>query len=75
VPVASADAIVATATITEALRAGVFRATLEDSGHNVLVHLAGRMRRNRIRVLVGDRVQVELSAYDPAKGRITYRWK
>ncbi len=44
-----------------------------DNGMQVLAHLAGRMRRFRIRVLPGDRVSVEVSAYDPTRGRITYR--
>ena len=46
-----------------------------DNGHTVLAHLAGRMRRNRIRVLIGDKVQVEVSAYDLNRGRIVYRFK
>jgi translation initiation factor IF-1 len=41
----------------------------------VLGHLSGKMRRNHIRILAGDRVQVELSAYDLTRGRITYRYK
>lgn len=72
---ASEDAIVAAGVVTEALRAGSFRVRLDDAAAEVLVHLSGRMRRNRIRVIVGDRVQVELSAYDPSRGRLTYRWK
>jgi translation initiation factor IF-1 len=59
---------------SEALKGGHFRITL-DNGHNVLGHLSGKMRQNRIRVLPGDRVQVELSPYDLSKARITYRFK
>jgi translation initiation factor IF-1 len=44
-----------------------------DQEHTVLAHLAGKLRRSRIRVLTGDRVTVELSPYDLTKGRITYR--
>ncbi|MEQ9319281.1 MAG: translation initiation factor IF-1 [Polyangiaceae bacterium] len=44
-----------------------------DNGMQVMAHLAGKLRRFRIRVLPGDRVSVEVSAYDPTKGRITFR--
>jgi translation initiation factor IF-1 len=44
-----------------------------DNGHTILAHIAGRMRRHRIRILPGDRVDVELSPYDLTKGRIVYR--
>ena len=46
-----------------------------ENGHMVLAYIAGRMRRNRIRVLTGDKVTVELTPYDLAKGRITFRNK
>lgn len=61
-------------TIAEALSNGMFRITL-DNGHEVLGHLAGRMRRFRIKVLLGDKVKVELSPYDLTRGRITFRNK
>jgi translation initiation factor IF-1 len=60
--------------VTEALPNTMFRVKL-DNGHEVLGHLAGKMRRFRIRVLPGDRVRVELSPYDLTRGRITYRMK
>ncbi len=44
-----------------------------DNGHKVLAHLSGRLRKNYIRILPGDRVRVEISPYDLTKGRITYR--
>jgi translation initiation factor IF-1 len=44
-----------------------------DNGHIILAHIAGRMRRHRIRILPGDRVDIELSPYDLTKGRIVYR--
>jgi translation initiation factor IF-1 len=47
----------------------------QDKDRKILAHLAGKLRRNRIRVLAGDRVTVELSPYDLTKGRITYRHK
>ena len=46
-----------------------------DNGHEVLAHNSGKMRMHRIRVLPGDRVQVEISPYDLKRGRITYRFK
>ena len=52
----------------------MFRVLL-DNGHDVLAHSSGRMRRNRIRIMVGDRVTVEMTPYDLTKGRITFRFK
>jgi translation initiation factor IF-1 len=46
-----------------------------DNGHIVLGHIAGRLRRHRIRILPGDRVDLELSPYDLTKGRIVYRYR
>ena len=68
------DAIVMEGTTVEALKGGHFRIAL-DNGHEVLGHLSGKMRKHRIRILPGDRVQVELSAYDLTRGRIIYRYK
>ena len=53
---------------------GRFRVTLENN-HNLIAYSGGKMRKNRIRVLAGDRVTVELSPYDLTKGRITFRFK
>ena len=61
-----------TGEITEALRNGMFRISL-DNGHEALGYTAGKMRRFRIRMNPGDRVRVELSAYDLQRGRIVYR--
>jgi translation initiation factor IF-1 len=58
--------------ITELLPEGRFRVRL-DNDHMILAHPAGRMRKNRIRSLVGDRVTVEMTPYDLSKGRIIYR--
>lgn len=52
-----------------------FKVQVSGSDHIVLATISGRMRRNRIRILMGDRVDVELSPYDLTKGRITYRHK
>lgn len=62
------------AKVVEKFRAGMFSLQVEG-GQSVLATLAGRLRRNRIKVMNGDRVTVELSAYDLGKGRITYRHK
>ena len=68
------DAFVVEGRTEEALKGGRFRISLEN-GHDVLGHLSGKMRRNHIRILPGDRVQVELTPYDISRGRITYRYK
>ncbi len=60
--------------VSEVLPSTTFRVAL-DNGHAVLATLAGNMRRFRIRVLVGDRVKVEVSPYDLTRGRITFRHK
>jgi translation initiation factor IF-1 len=61
-------------TVTEALPGTQFRVELEN-GHEVLAYPSGKMRRYFIRILLGDRVDVELSPYDLERGRITYRYK
>ena len=60
--------------IVEALPSTQFTVKL-DNGHKVLAYLSGRMRKYYIRILLGDRVKVELSPYDLKRGRITYRFK
>jgi translation initiation factor IF-1 len=68
------DAIVLEGTVVEPLPNAMFRVELEN-GHKVLAHISGKMRMNYIRILPGDRVQVELTPYDLSRGRITYRYK
>src|SRR5579862_1414741 len=68
------DSIEVTGTVVEKFPSGLFSVQL-DQERTVLAHLAGKLRRNRIRVLAGDRVTLELSPYDLTKGRITYRHK
>ena len=68
------DNIEVTGVVLEKFPSGLFSVQL-DHNRVVLAHLAGRLRRNRIRVLAGDRVTMELSPYDLTKGRITYRHK
>ncbi len=63
-----------TGVVVEALPNAMFRVDL-DTGQRILAYLSGRMRRYYIKVLLGDRVRVELSPYDLEKGRIVYRYK
>ena len=58
--------------VVETLPNTTFRVKL-DNGHVVMAHISGKMRKNYIRILTGDRVTVELTPYDLSKGRITYR--
>jgi translation initiation factor IF-1 len=60
--------------VTELLPNATFRVQLENE-HEIIAHTAGKMRKNRIRVLTGDKVLVEMTPYDLTKGRITYRFK
>ena len=60
--------------ITEALPSALFRVKLE-TGQLILCHVSGKIRKNFIRILPGDKVKVEMSPYDLSKGRITYRVK
>jgi translation initiation factor IF-1 len=60
--------------VTEVLPNATFRVELE-SGHKVLAHTSGKMRKNRIRILAGDKVTIEMTPYDLTKGRIIFREK
>ncbi|CAN5174223.1 translation initiation factor IF-1 [soil metagenome] len=60
--------------MVEAQKNANFRVELEN-GHDVLAHISGKMRTHYIRILPGDKVQVELTPYDLTRGRITYRYK
>lgn len=60
--------------ITEALSNAMFRVQLQN-GHEIIATISGKMRMNYIRILPGDKVQVELSPYDLSRGRITFRYK
>jgi translation initiation factor IF-1 len=68
------DTITAEGTIMESLPNAMFRVRLENN-HVILAHISGKMRMNFIKILPGDKVTVEISVYDLAKGRITYRHK
>ena len=61
-------------TVSELLPNATFRVTL-DTQHEIIAHTAGKMRKNRIKVMSGDKVLVEMTPYDLTKGRITYRFK
>jgi translation initiation factor IF-1 len=71
---AKEDLIEFTGVVAELLPNAMFRVKL-DNDHVILAHTSGKMRKNRIRVLAGDRVTVEMTPYDLTKGRITYRFK
>jgi translation initiation factor IF-1 len=70
----SKDVIEMPGVVTDVLPDTHFRVKLEN-GHQLLCYISGRMRKNYIRILGGDRVTVELSPYDLSRGRITYRFK
>lgn len=66
------EAIVLEGTVVETLANTKFRIQI-DSGHQILAHISGKMRRNYIRIIPGDKVTVEVSPYDLTRGRIIYR--
>jgi translation initiation factor IF-1 len=68
------DVIEVSGVITETMPNAMFRVKL-DTGQEILAHISGKMRKNFIRILLGDRVNVELSPYDLSRGRIVYREK
>ena len=71
---ASKEKIEMMGTVTEALPGTQFKVELEN-GHEILAYLCGKMRKYYIRILLGDRVKVEISPYDLTRGRIVYRYK
>ena len=71
---AKEDLIEFNGVVAELLPNAMFRVKL-DNDHTILAHTSGKMRKNRIRVLAGDRVTVEMTPYDLTKGRITLRFK
>lgn len=68
------DVIKQDGVVTEALGNDRYRVKLEN-GHEIISHVAGKMRMHYIRILPGDKVSIEMSPYDLTKGRITYRYK
>ncbi len=71
---AKEEVLTFTGTVTEKLPNAMFRVQLEN-GHEILAHTAGKMRKFRIRVMVGDKVEIEMTPYDLTKGRISFRHK
>jgi len=71
-PISSKDFIEIVGEVVELMPAASFKVKLEN-GHEILTHLSGKMRMNKIRLLPGDKVRVQISPYDLTKGRITYR--
>ena len=71
---AKEDVIEVQGAVQETLPNAMFRVKL-DNGHVILAHISGKMRMHFIKILVGDKVAIELSPYDLNKGRITYRYK
>ena len=69
---AKEDQIQLSGTVVDTLPNTMFRVELEN-GHAIMAHISGKMRKNYIRILTGDKVKVELSPYDLTKGRITFR--
>lgn len=67
------DVVEIRGSITDALPGAIFRVKLEN-GHEIIAHLSGKIRMNRIRLGVGDEVKVEMTPYDLRRGRITYRF-
>ena len=72
---AKEEAIEVMAKVLETLPNAMFRVELEAGRHQVVAHVSGKMHKNFIRILPGERVLVELSPYDLNRGRITYRYK
>ena len=72
---AKQDAITVTGLITEALGNSIFRVELDNIDNTITCHISGKMRQNYIRIMPGDRVEVEMSPYDLTKGRIVKRLK
>jgi len=73
--VAKSEPIEVEATVTTALPNAMFKLRLDNSEHEILGIVSGKMRKHFIRILPGDKVLVELSPYDLSRGRITYRYK
>lgn len=71
---AKEELIEVSGTVTELLPNAMFRVKLEND-HEIMAHASGKMRKHRIRVLAGDKVNIEMTPYDLTKGRITFRYK
>jgi len=67
------DLIVLKGSITEVLPNNTFRVKIDDMPHIILCYLGGKLKQNKIKIILGDSVKIEVSTYDLTKGRITYR--
>lgn len=71
----SKDVLTVKGTVIDILPNAMFRVKLDDTNHELICHLSGKMRINNINVLLGDKVSVEMTPYDVTKGRIAFRFK
>ena len=67
------DLLELTGKVTEVLPGNMYRVQLDDNQHIILAYLGGRLKQNKIKIILGDKVRVEISTYDLSKGRVTYR--
>lgn len=69
------DIIEVEGTVQEVLPNQMYRVKLDEFDHTIICYTGGKMKQNKIRVLMGDKVKVEMSPYDSTKGRVTFRYK
>lgn len=69
------DTLRTSGTVYEVLPNAMFRVELDDTKHKIVAYIGGKLRKNDIKILLGDRVEVEMSPYDLSKGRVVYRNK
>jgi translation initiation factor IF-1 len=67
------DLLELTGQVTEVLPGNMYRVKLDDNQHIILAYLGGRLKQHKIKIILGDKVRVEVSTYDLSKGRVTYR--
>ena len=67
------DLLELTGQVTEVLPGNMYRGQLDDNQHIILAYLGGRLKQHKIKIILGDKVRVEMSTYDLSKGRVTYR--
>jgi translation initiation factor IF-1 len=67
------DLLELTGQVTEVLPGNMYRVKLDDNQHVILAYLGGRLKQHKIKIILGDKVRVEISTYDLSKGRVTYR--
>jgi translation initiation factor IF-1 len=67
------DLIEMTGFVTEVLPNNMYRISVDDTSHTLIAYLGGKLKQHKIKVILGDRVRLEVSAYDLSKGRITFR--